>query len=299
MDTTLSKQYLKDSKALVEKRLAELMPPDCERPAPVHEAMNYSLRAGGKRLRPALVMASIDACGGRGGDGLDVGCAVEMIHTYTLIHDDLPCMDDDDLRRGRPSCHKAFGEAVALLAGDGLLTEAFGVIARTDTAKPQTKVKIIADLSRAVGSTGVIGGQVEDIICTGRSDIDFDTLTYIHSNKTAEFLACCARVGAVIAGADEETIDRMNRFGMHLGLAFQITDDILDIVGEREKMGKSIGKDENTNKATYPALLGLDGARQAAREHVDSALKSLENAVGAEKGKILAGFAQMVLDRDS
>ena len=292
------KNYLADGARWIEAALDRLVPPASARPASLHAAMRHSLFAGGKRLRPLLCAASAEACGAPRDAALFPAAAIECLHTYTLIHDDLPCMDDDDFRRGKPSCHKAHGEPVALLAGDALLTEAFGVVAQCRAVAPELRCRVIRDLSRAVGSTGVIGGQVEDILCTGRGDVDMDTVTYIHRNKTAEFLACCCRLGAMVAGADGALIGKLDGYGMNLGLAFQITDDVLDIVGDREKMGKSIGKDEKSNKATYPAFLGLEGARVRAREHMGVALRCLD-AVEAGRRGVLEGLAEMVVSRDS
>ncbi len=259
----------------VEARLDALLPRDAERPAAIHRAMRYSVQGGGKRLRPLLVLLCARACGGSPAAALDTACAVELLHTYTLIHDDLPCMDDDDLRRGRPSSHKVFGQALALLAGDGLLTEVFGIIASCGRLPSAVRAQAVSVLARAAGSRGVIAGQVEDIQNTGRARVTLATLRFIHRHKTADLIGACAELGAVTAQSGARARARMLDYGLNLGLAFQITDDILDITGEAAKLGKTPGKDQRDHKATYPAVCGLPASRRAARRHVDAAVNAL------------------------
>lgn len=281
----------------VEKRLSALLPSDQTYPPAIHQSMNYSIKAGGKRFRPLLIMAAAHALGADKDNALDTGCAAEMIHTYTLIHDDLPCMDDDDLRRGKPSNHKVYGQATALLAGDGLLTHAFGVMAAADGLDAQTKMETIKIMAEKTGSTGVIGGQVVDIDCTGDKKVDFDTVKYIHAHKTAAFLQACTKIGAVIAKADAKKVDEFDKLGYDLGMAFQIIDDILDITGDVEKMGKTIGKDQNTDKATYPAMIGLEESRKQAANHIEQAKTLLADIPQERKGP-LEFLADLIINRD-
>jgi geranylgeranyl diphosphate synthase, type II len=245
-------------------------------PSVVKDAMQYSLEAGGKRIRPLLTFATIDAFKKDARIGLDVAVSIEMIHTYSLIHDDLPSMDDDDLRRGKPTNHKVFGEAMAILAGDALLTYSFQIIAemRSVEVSDAKKLEMIRQLSNAAGAEGMVGGQVADIEAEGRS-LQLKELEYVHIHKTGKLLAFSVLAGAILSDADETTKNNLSRFAHHLGIAFQIQDDILDLEGDQEIIGKPVGSDENKNKSTYPALLTIDGARKALQSHIEQAKQYL------------------------
>lgn len=279
--------YLRDRAALVDAALDSFLPaPDAAPPA-IHRAMRYSLFAGGKRLRPALCLAAAEACGGTLDAAMPAACAVEVLHTYTLIHDDLPCMDDDSLRRGKPTNHKVFGEGVAVLAGDALLTEAFAILARTPAAGPYGVADYVKELAEAAGSRQLIGGQVLDLEGEGRS-LTLDELKAIHNGKTAALLAASVRLGGMSAGCDRAHLEALTAFGRKAGLAFQIIDDILDIVSTPEEMGKSIGKDARDAKATYPALVGLANARGEARLLTQQARAALDIFSPPERQTLLA-----------
>ncbi len=286
--------YLSGKIELVNKGLKELLHGEEEYPQNLHRAMHYSLFAGGKRVRPALVLASAEAVGGSAAEALNTACAFECIHTYSLIHDDLPAIDNDDMRRGRPTCHKAFGEAAAILAGDALLTAAFELVAATKTSDPAKVIKVIAELSKASGSVGMIGGQMVDIESEG-AEVPFPVLEYIHIHKTGELILAAVRCGAIIGGAGKSELESLSRYGKSIGLAFQIADDILDVEGSAAEMGKNTGGDEKKGKATYPALIGLDESRKRAEELVAIALKSLEGF--DEKAGPLRAIARYIVER--
>ncbi len=272
------KVYLARKKDIVDKTLKNLVPPAKSFPPAIHEAMRYSLFAGGKRVRPVLAIAAAEAVGGATADLLPIAGALELIHTYSLIHDDLPAMDDDDLRRGRPTCHKVYGEAVAILAGDGLLTMAFEVLSdprRMKSIPPRTLVLIIREISVASGAFGMVGGQVVDIQSENR-EIDFPTLEYIHTHKTGALIRASVRVGALYAKAGKRQFEALTRYGEMAGLAFQIADDILDVTGKQEELGKDIGSDLEKGKKTFPSFLGLDESRRRAEEVVGEALVALK-----------------------
>jgi geranylgeranyl diphosphate synthase type II len=254
------------------------------------EAVRYSLFAGGKRLRPALALGAAEVVSGDDSVALPVACALEMIHTYSLIHDDLPAMDDDDLRRGKPTCHKVYGEATAILAGDALLTMAFDAAAETGSTE------IVRALAQAAGAGGMVGGQQMDLEGEGKQ-LDLAALQSIHRAKTGALIQVSLRCGAMAAGATEAQVKALADYGKHLGLAFQITDDILDVVGAEAVLGKPVGSDESRDKSTYPALLGLDESRRLAGEAVASALAALE-AFG-EEAENLRNLARFVADRES
>jgi geranylgeranyl diphosphate synthase type II len=256
--------YLATRTRLVDEALDRSLPKASARPATLHGAMRYSLFAGGKRLRPALTLAAAEACGGGIDAALPAACAVECIHTYSLVHDDLPCMDDDDLRRGRPTNHKVFGEGVAVLAGDGLLTIAFEILAQTKGTSRFPVAAQIRELAVAAGSRWLIGGQVADLEGEGKK-LSAPELRYIHRCKTAALLTASVRLGAMSANATPARIDALTRFGQALGLAFQIIDDILDVTQTTEKLGKTAGKDLKAIKATYPAIHGLQKSHAEAR----------------------------------
>lgn len=257
-------------------------------------AMRHSLLAGGKRLRPTLVLEWCRSASGREPDDVSVAaaCAIEMIHTFSLIHDDLPAMDDDDFRRGQPTCHKAFDEATAILAGDALTTLAFEVIA-ADTP-PDIAARLILDLARSTGPEGMIGGQMLDIQAEGTT-LALRGLQAVHAGKTGALIRSACRMGAISVRADASVIDRADRFGAHLGLAFQIVDDILDVTATTEQLGKGTNKDARAGKNTYPTLLGLDESRRLAAAELDAALACLEGLPGADR---LAALARFVVTRN-
>jgi len=259
-------------------------------PASLLEAVRYSLFAGGKRLRPALALGAAEVVSGDDSVALPVACALEMIHTYSLIHDDLPAMDDDDLRRGKPTCHKVYGEATAILAGDALLTMAF------DAAADTGSTEIVRQLARAAGAGGMVGGQQLDLDGEGKQ-LDLEALRRIHRAKTGALIQVSLRCGAMAAGATDAQVEALAAYGKHLGLAFQITDDILDVVGAEAVIGKPVGSDESRDKSTYPALLGLDESRRLAGEAVASALAAL--SVFGEEADNLRNLARFVADRES
>ncbi|MBO4563526.1 MAG: polyprenyl synthetase family protein [Clostridia bacterium] len=248
----------------------------------LHEAMFYSLEAGGKRLRPCLVLAVCEMLGGDIEKALPAACALEMIHTYSLIHDDLPCMDDDDMRRGRPSNHKVFGEAMAVLAGDGLLSLAFETLLRASADTGDIGVLLAArEIAERAGASGMVTGQAADIENEGKQNNTLDTLRFIHRHKTADMLEAAVLSGAYIAGADGDTLAALRTYSENMGLLFQITDDMLDITGDPALMGKTLGKDAETGKLTYVALLGLEGAKKAAAdaaENAKTAIRDIENS---------------------
>ncbi|WP_033828624.1 polyprenyl synthetase family protein [Bacillus andreraoultii] len=245
-------------------------------PETLRKAMDYSLQAGGKRIRPLLIFATLKAFHKDIQLGLPIACAVEMIHTYSLIHDDLPAMDNDDLRRGKLTNHKVFGEAFAILAGDALLTYSFQLISEIKDLSADKKIKIINELARASGPEGMVAGQVADIEGENKS-LSLKELEYIHTHKTGKLLSFCIKAGAILADADEKTEILLNQFGYHIGLAFQIRDDILDIEGTIDQMGKNIGSDLDKHKSTYPNILSLQGAKEKLLEHMKAAEKILEN----------------------
>ncbi|TYO98751.1 farnesyl-diphosphate synthase [Geothermobacter ehrlichii] len=291
------KAYLKECVALVDAALDHYLPHEEMLPSSLHRAMRYSVFAGGKRIRPVLMMAACQAVGGEREAVLPAACAMEMIHTYSLIHDDLPAMDDDDFRRGRPTNHKVFGEAHAILAGDALLTEAFDLLSRPDVLTGLTadaRLRLIHLLARGAGSRGMVAGQVVDMESEGKK-IDFPTLEFIHTRKTGALILAAIQAGALIGSADDGAFDRLARYGRAAGLAFQIADDILDIVGDQEVLGKDVGSDQERGKATYPALFGLDEARQRAREMRDVALEAL--AAFGEEAEPLRLIAHYIVDR--
>jgi geranylgeranyl diphosphate synthase, type II len=266
-------------------------------PAIVKDAMQYSLEAGGKRIRPLLTFATIDAFNIDASIGLDIAVAIEMIHTYSLIHDDLPSMDDDDLRRGKPTNHKVFGEAMAILAGDALLTYSFQVIAETNSSNVTEvkKLEMIRELSKAAGAEGMVGGQVADIEAEGRS-LQLKELEYVHIHKTGKLLVFSVLAGAILSDADEKTKEYLSRFAHHLGIAFQIQDDILDLEGDQDIIGKPIGSDENKNKSTYPALLTIEGSKKALQSHIEEAKRNL--MLSKLDSKILEEITDLIASRN-
>jgi geranylgeranyl diphosphate synthase, type II len=288
-------RYLADRTALVDRALDRALPKATAKPATIHKAMRYSLFAGGKRLRPVLTLASAEACGGKSAAAIPGACAVECIHTYSLIHDDLPCMDDDDLRRGRPTNHKVFGEGVAVLAGDALLTIAFEILAKAPGSKRYSAATQVAELAHAAGSRWLVGGQVADLEGEGKK-LDAAGLRYIHECKTAALLTASIRLGAMSANASAAQLKALTTFGQSVGLAFQVIDDILDVTQSSEKLGKTAGKDVNAQKATYPAIHGLEKSRQTARRLTARAHAALK--IFARKGDTLHALADYLLARD-
>jgi geranylgeranyl diphosphate synthase, type II len=270
------KAYLEERKGVVDAALDRVLPPESAPPVTVHRSMRYSVLAPGKRLRPILVIAGAEAVGGRADAVLDTACALELIHAYSLIHDDLPAMDDDDYRRGRLTNHKVFGEAMAILAGDALLTLAFRLVAANAArvASPAIVGDVVTEVADAAGTDGMVGGQVVDIESEGKS-ISPEMLDYIHLRKTAALIRASLRVGALLAGAGPAQVEAISQAGQSLGLAFQIVDDILDVEGSLAELGKSAGSDERKKKATYPSLHGLPASKQRARELIEETKRRL------------------------
>jgi geranylgeranyl diphosphate synthase, type II len=270
------RSYLSDVKRDVDASLEQLLPAADTHPPTIHQAMRHSVFAGGKRVRPVLVVAAGESLAGSRETLLHLGAAIEMVHTYSLIHDDLPALDNDDLRRGRPTCHKVFGDAMAILAGDALLTVAFYQISVLPGADAQTRIEIVRELSSAAGTLdGMIGGQVVDLE-SERNQVTPGVLEYIHRSKTGALLTACTRCGALAAGAGPKQLAALTDYGRKVGLAFQIVDDILDITKSTEDLGKTAGKDEKVQKATYPALYGLEASARKARELSHEAIGSLD-----------------------
>ena len=289
------KRYLAARQKEVDRALDRFLPKATVAPSTIHRAMRYSLFAGGKRLRPILCLAAAEACGGKISAALPHACAVECIHTYSLIHDDLPSMDNDDLRRGRPTCHKVFGDAIAILAGDALLTIAFEIVARAKPVRRYDLRELLRDITHAAGSQKLIAGQVGDLEAEGRR-ITPAELRSIHQNKTAALLTTSVRLGAMAANATAKQLTGLTAFGRALGLAFQVIDDILDVTQTSEKLGKSAGKDLVAQKATYPAVLGLDKSRREARRLTRQAHGALESF--GENARVLAALADYLLARE-
>jgi geranylgeranyl diphosphate synthase type II len=290
--------YLSKRAAEVNQWLESLVPSEMTPPQNLHRAMRYSLLGGGKRLRPVLVLMAGEALAAASDDLMPAACAMEMIHTYSLIHDDLPAMDNDDLRRGRPTCHKAFGEAVAILAGDALLTRAFEVLAsEAPAADVDRQVRVIKEVAAAAGTVNaLIGGQVADIENEGRQVSD-STLEYIHRSKTGAMIRASVTVGGIIAGAGENQIEMLRCYGEKIGLAFQVADDILDVTSTSEQLGKTPGKDMAARKATYPALHGIAQSQDRARQLVDEAITAV-SALGPAAHK-LEEMARFIIARTS
>lgn len=289
------KNFIKTKAKEIDAHLVDFMPNEATNPELIHQAMLYSLNAGGKRIRPLLCILAAEAVGGKKEQVLPVACALEMIHTYSLIHDDLPAMDNDDYRRGKLTNHMVFGEAIAILAGDGLLTHAFAVM--TDSkAEPARILQVIQEIANAAGSLGMIGGQVADIE-SENLHVDYATLEFIHTHKTGALFRASLRAGGILAGASEQQLSALTEFAEQLGLAFQITDDILDVIGDEEKLGKPIGSDEKNQKSTYPSIFGLDKSKKMAQEAVDKAVCSL--GVFGKEAEPLRALAKYLLVREN
>jgi geranylgeranyl diphosphate synthase type II len=290
------KTYLLTRQKLIDRTLDRYLPKANRKPATLHRAMRYSLFAGGKRLRPILCLAAAEACRGKIDDALPLACALECIHTYSLVHDDLPCMDNDDFRRGRPTCHKAFGEGIAVLAGDALLTIAFEFVSRAKSTPRYDTSTLLRELAVAAGSQKLIAGQVADLEAEGKN-VNRRELQFIHENKTAAILSSSARLGAMSANAEARRLSAITRFGQRLGLAFQIIDDILDVTQTSEVLGKSAGKDAAAHKATYPAVIGLEKSRAEAKRLTRDAHDAL-SVFSAGDAEPLHALANYLLERE-
>lgn len=289
-------RYLYERVRLVDDALARYLPDENERPQTLHRAMRYSTLSGGKRLRPVLVIAGAEAVGGTAEMVLPTACAVELIHTFSLIHDDLPAIDNDTLRRGRPTCHVQFGEAVAILAGDALFAGAFELVARNvQTASAEHVVKVLNLIAEASGTRGMVGGQMVDIESEGKS-VDADTLEYIHRHKTAALIRASVVSGAVLVGAQDWQIAALGCYGEKVGLAFQIVDDLLNVTGDPRKTGKAVGTDAARGKATYPALFGVETSRRQARTLVQEAIQHL--SLLGERATPLRALASFIVERE-
>jgi len=290
--------YLKDRQKIVEEALQRYLPDEDSIPQELHTAVHYSVFAGGKRIRPILCLAALEACGGDMAPAMPVACALELIHTYSLIHDDLPAMDNDDFRRGKPTSHKVFGEAVAILAGDALLTEAFVLLSRAEKVRlaAERRLAVIQEIASAAGISGMVGGQALDI-CAEKIQPDFEGLTDIHRRKTGALIVAAVKSGAILAGASDEKIHALEVYGGHIGIAFQIADDILNVEGDSKLMGKKTGSDAALGKVTYPSLLGLATARKKLTEHIEAAQTGI--AAFDSRALPLRVIARYIMERKS
>lgn len=288
------KEIMKEQASFVDEALDQLLPAKEAYPPIIYEAMRYSLFSGGKRLRPILVLAAAEAVGGDPKQCIDAACALEMIHTYSLVHDDLPAMDDDDYRRGRLTCHKVYGDDIAILAGDALLTLAFQVLAEMKGV-PDKILEVIKEISIAAGTMGMIGGQVVDMESEHKR-IDAETLKYIHASKTGALYRAALRAGGILGGAGQDELNALTTYAENLGLAFQITDDILDIEGDEKILGKPVGSDIRNEKSTYPSLYGLEQAKFMAREAVEKANGALD--IFGDRAWLLKEICLYLLKRD-
>jgi geranylgeranyl diphosphate synthase type II len=285
--------YLEARKKIIDETLDRYLPSEDNYPSVIFKAVRYSVFAGGKRIRPILCLASAETAGGNIESILPVACALELIHTYSLIHDDLPAMDDDDYRRGRLTSHKVFGEDIAILAGDALLTEAFRLMSDASLLEkipPEKLLFVIRDIAEAAGYFGMVGGQVADVQSEGK-DVDSVVLNYIHTRKTGAMIIAAVKAGAILSNAGEVELNALISYGRHIGLAFQIVDDILNVEGDQVSLGKGTGSDAKRGKVTYPALMGIEASRKRAGELVESALSALKNFdQRAEPLRMIAGY---------
>lgn len=288
-------RFLATRTETVNAALDRFLPTERTRPATIHKAMRYSLFAGGKRMRPAVLLAAAEACGGREVEALPLACAVECIHTYSLIHDDLPAMDNDDFRRGKPTSHKVFGEGIAVLAGDALLTQAFEILAQAKGWGRYDHQTLVLELARASGSLQLVGGQVADLEGENRK-LSIAELRYIHERKTSALLCCAVRLGGMSANCTPGQLKALTDFGYHVGLAFQVIDDILDVTQTSEQLGKTAGKDVAVQKATYPAIVGLEKSRKIAGQLTDRAFAALKIFRG--RAVALEALAEYLLKRN-
>ncbi len=287
------KEYLQEKKKAIDTFLERYFEEPFA-PAILHDAIKYSLFAGGKRIRPILCIAAYEACEGNFEDILPQASAIELIHTYSLIHDDLPAMDNDDLRRGNPTNHKVFGEALAILAGDGLLTEAFSMFSKSDIISSSNLLNAIQELSSSAGIKGMVIGQAMDILSEGRT-VEKNVLEFIHRNKTAELIQASVKIGGILFNAEKKQIHALSKYGENIGLSFQVIDDILDITGTTEELGKPKGSDDHKKKMTYPALYGIERSHTIAKEFIHNAIEAVE--VFREKGFWLDEIAHYLLKR--
>jgi len=292
-------RYLQEQKALVDEALARYLPGEEHYPPAIFQAMRYSVFAGGKRVRPILAIAAAEALGGTAADVLPLACALECIHTYSLIHDDLPALDNDDYRRGRLTNHKVFGEANAILAGDALLTFAFelmGDARHWPQFVPERAVQVMHEVAYAIGTFGMIGGQVVDLQMEGQ-DVDLLALQYIHAHKTGALIRTSVRSGAILGGGSPAAVEALTHYGTHIGLAYQIMDDILDVRGDEQLMGKALRKDNERRKATYPRLVGLAESEVRAQAAVTASIAALD--IIGERGAVLRDLAHFIIARES
>ncbi len=290
------KAWVKARAKEVNRALDGFIPKARSKPATIHEAMRYSLFAGGKRMRPALTLAAAEACGGGYAAAMPLACAVECIHTYSLIHDDLPAMDNDDFRRGKPTNHKVFGEGIAVLAGDALLTQAFEIAGQCKGWKRYSHQAVVLEIAKASGSLQLIAGQVADLEGEGKP-LGVPQLKYIHERKTSALLGCSTRLGGMSANCTSKQLQALTEFGYHVGLAFQVIDDILDVTQTSEQLGKTAGKDVAAQKATYPAIVGLEKSRKIAQQLTGKAFAALKTFRG--KAVALEALAEYLLKRQN
>ncbi|MGL5749822.1 MAG: polyprenyl synthetase family protein [Paraclostridium sp.] len=291
------KESLKERVSYIEELLSKYMPQEKGYQKTILEAMNYSLKAGGKRLRPILTLEACKVVGGNEEDAIPFAIAIEMIHTYSLIHDDLPALDNDDLRRGRPTNHKVYGDAMAILAGDGLLNYAFEIMLSQSIGKenPEKYLKAINEIAKSAGVYGMIGGQVVDIESEDKK-IEIEKLDFIHMNKTAAIMVGCMRAGAIVGDATEDELEEITQYAKNIGLSFQIVDDILDIVGDEAKLGKKVGSDIDNNKSTYPSLIGLEESKEVANNLINEAKDRIFGMTGDKE--FLNGLADYIIARE-
>jgi geranylgeranyl diphosphate synthase type II len=292
------KAYLQDRQKIVEEALEYYLPGEDNIPADIYKAVRYSVFNGGKRIRPILCLAAAEAVGGDLGQAIPVACALELIHSYSLIHDDLPAMDDDDFRRGKPTCHKVFGENIAILAGDALLTEAFVLLSHMEKVRlsAERRLAVIQEIAQAAGIYGMVGGQALDVL-SGKFVSDENTLHEIHRRKTGALIVAAVKAGAIIFNVRKDKIQALAEYGINLGLAFQIADDILNVEGDRELMGKETGSDAAHNKLTYTSLLGSDLAKEKLAKYIDAAVASLSGF--DERARPLIVIARYIMERKS
>jgi geranylgeranyl diphosphate synthase type II len=290
--------YLQDRRKIVEEALKRHLPPINNSPAEIYSAIHYSVFAGGKRIRPILCLAAVEASGGDLAPAMPVACALELIHTYSLIHDDLPAMDNDDFRRGKPTSHKVFGENIAILAGDALLTEAFVLLSRAEKVRlsAERRLAVIQEIAHAAGLAGMVGGQTLDVLAE-KSKPDTDLLYEIHRRKTGALIMASVKAGAIISNARENKIQALADYGMNIGLAFQIADDILNVEGDRQLMGKNTGSDAAMGKVTYPSLMGMDKAKEKLQQHIDAAIAAL--SIFDKRALPLRVIAHYIMERKS
>lgn len=290
------KNYINSKCKIVDKALNRYLPPNSTKPATMHKAMRYSIFAGGKRLRPILCLAAAEACRGSESNAMPLACAVECIHTYSLIHDDLPCMDDDDFRRGKPTSHKVFGEGIAVLAGDALLTFAFELVGKSKSTRRYSNQDLVKEVANASGSLFLIAGQVADLEGEGKKT-SYQQLKYIHERKTSALLTCSIKLGGMSANATSTELRALTKFGYNLGMAFQVIDDILDATKTTEELGKTAGKDAKAGKATYPSILGMKRSEQEAAKYTKAAISALK-PFGSRAGR-LHQLADYLLNRQN